>query len=250
MELEQFLRAYPRAAIAFSGGVDSAYLLYAAVKSGIQVKAYYVKTQFQPQFELEDATRLAKDVGARMQVLKMDVLGCPQIAENPGDRCYFCKKRIFQAILDAAGQDGYDVVMDGTNASDDASDRPGMRALEELRVVSPLRACALSKDAIRLRSREAGLFTHDKPAYACLATRIPTGEPITAEKLEKTERAERFLAGLGLRDLRVRMHGQNARIQVRGADLPEVIRNRERIVKELRQDYGGVWLDLEVRDEF
>lgn len=250
MDLEQFFREHPRAAIAFSGGVDSAYLLYAAVKSGARVKAYYVKTPFQPRFELEDALHLARKLNAQMQVLPVDILRHPEIQSNPGDRCYFCKKRLFGAILEAAGADGYEVLLDGTNASDDAADRPGMRALGELRVLSPLRVCGLTKEKIRQLSREAGLFTWDKPAYACLATRIPTGERITAEKLEKTERAENFLSGLGLRDFRVRMQGENARLQVRAADMPVVLDNRETIVKKLKRYYGGVWLDLEVRDEF
>ena len=247
MELERFFAENPRAAVAFSGGADSAYLLYAAVKAGANVKAYYVKTAFQPQFELEDAKKLAGELGTPMQVLPLDILCDQTVMANPPDRCYHCKKRIFSAIRAAAAQDGFSVLLDGTNASDDAGDRPGIRALEELSVRSPLREAGLTKAEIRRLSKEAGLFTHDKPAYACLATRIPTGETITAEKLRRTEWAETYLAGLGLRDFRVRAMGNTAKLQVRASDLNLVVTHREQITAELGKAYEGVLLDLEVR---
>ena len=247
MELERFFAENPRAAVAFSGGADSAYLLYAAVKAGANVKAYYVKTAFQPQFELEDAKKLAGELGTPMQVLPLDILRDQTVTANPPDRCYHCKKRIFSAIRAAAAQDGFSVLLDGTNASDDAGDRPGMRALEELSIRSPLREAGLTKAEIRRLSKEAGLFTHDKPAYACLATRIPTGETITAEKLRRTEWAESYLAGLGLRDFRVRAMGNAAKLQVRVSDLNLVVTHREQITAELGKAYEGVLLDLEVR---
>ena len=247
MELERFFAENPRAAVAFSGGADSAYLLYAAVKAGANVKAYYVKTAFQPQFELEDAKKLAGELGTPMQVLPLDILCDQAVTANPPDRCYHCKKRIFSAIRAAAAQDGFSVLLDGTNASDDAGDRPGIRALKELSVRSPLREAGLTKAEIRRLSKEAGLFTHDKPAYACLATRIPTGETITAEKLRRTEWAETYLAGLGLRDFRVRAMGNTANLQVRASDLNLVVTHREQIAAELGKAYEGVLLDLEVR---
>lgn len=205
MDLKDFFHQNPNVALAFSGGVDSAYLLYAALANGAQVRAYYVKSAFQPRFELEDARRLATELGADMEEIKEDVLADPAIAANPADRCYHCKKRIFAAIAKAATMDGFPVLLDGTNASDDAGDRPGMRALAELSVRSPLRECGLTKDEIRRRSKEAGLFTWDKPAYACLATRIPTGTEITRERLCRTEAAESYLAEIGLTDFRVRL---------------------------------------------
>lgn len=247
MELERFFAENPCAAVAFSGGADSAYLLYAAVKAGANVKAYYVKTAFQPQFELEDAKKLAGELGTPMQVLPLDILCNQTVMANPPDRCYHCKKRIFSAIRAAAAQDGFSVLLDGTNASDDAGDRPGIRALKELSVRSPLREAGLTKAEIRRLSKEAGLFTHDKPAYACLATRIPTGETITAEKLRRTEWAETYLAGLGLRDFRVRAMGNTAKLQVRASDLNLVVTHREQIAAELGKAYEGVLLDLEVR---
>lgn len=247
MNLTKFFTEHPKAAIAFSGGVDSAYLLYAAVRSSADVTAYYVNTAFQPRFELEDARRLAGELGAKLRIIPVDILCHNAVAANPPDRCYHCKKAIFSAILEAAKADGYNLLLDGTNASDDAADRPGMLALRELEVRSPLREAGLTKGGIRRLSKEAGLFTHDKPAYACLATRIPTGETITADKLRKTELAENWLSELGLRDFRVRLSGGNAKLQVTERDLEKVLRYRERIVTELKKYYKSVLLDLEVR---
>lgn len=247
MKLKQFFQENPRVAVAFSGGVDSAYLLYAALEYGAAVKAYYVQTAFQPQFEREDAMALAEELGTDLRILTLDVLCSDVVTANPPDRCYHCKTVIFTAIREAAKADGFALLLDGTNASDDASDRPGMRALKELAVRSPLRECGLTKTEIRRLSREAGLFTWEKPAYACLATRIPTGERITAEKLSRTEAAESWLMSLGLRDFRVRMQGEAAKLQVTEADLPTVLQNREQILEELKKYYSNVWLDLEVR---
>ena len=247
MTLQDFFAENPKAAIAFSGGVDSAYLLSEAIRCGTKVKAYYVKTAFQPQFELEDACRLAEELGADMEILPVDILCHSIVAANPADRCYHCKKVIFETILQAARRDGFTLLLDGTNASDDASDRPGMRALRELSVRSPLRECGLHKEEIRRLSKEAGLFTWDKPAYACLATRIPTGETITAQKLERTEKAESWLTALGFRDFRVRSEEDTAKLQVTEKDLPKVLEYREAIINELKQHYKAVLLDLEVR---
>lgn len=249
MELTAFFQKNPKFALAFSGGADSAYLLFAAVKSGADVRAYYVKSAFQPRFELEDAKRMAARLGAAMTVIDADVLSYGPVAANPPDRCYHCKRIILRAIMKQAEEDGYDMLIDGTNASDDAGDRPGMRALEELAVRSPLRECGLTKEEIRRRSRQAGLFTWDKPAYACLATRIPAGEAITREKLERTEQAEDFLRSLGFTDFRVRSVGDAAKLQVPAAQLEQLMRHRKSIVQELKKHYTSVLLDMEARDE-
>lgn len=247
MTLGEFFQMYPKVALAFSGGVDSAYLLYAAVSCGAQVRAYYVKSAFQPQFELEDAQRLAKELNADMRVLQVDVLANQHVASNPADRCYYCKREIFTAILNAAAEGGFSVLIDGTNASDDAADRPGMRALREMSVRSPLRECGLTKAEVRRLSKEAGLFTWDKPAYACLATRVPAGVEITEEMLQKTEAAEDFLFSQGFSDFRVRMMGNAARLQLPEAQLPLLLEKRQTVVSELKKSYGAVLLDLEVR---
>lgn len=248
MNLTQFFKENPETAIAFSGGVDSAYLLYAAVQAGARVRAYYVKTAFQPEFEYRDACRLAQQLGADMVTLRLDILADPQVAANPADRCLYCKRRIFTAISQAAHADGFRVLLDGTNASDRADDRPGMKALQELSVLSPLRLCGLTKAQIRQLSRQAGLFTHDKPAYACLATRIPAGVPITAGDLARTEECEDHLMQLGFSGFRIRLMGENAKLQLPEAQLPLLMARREDVLAKLKQHYSGVLLDLEVRE--
>ena len=249
MELSEFFTQHPRVALAFSGGVDSAYLLYAAVKSGAQVQAYYVKTAFQPQFEYADALRLAEQLGAPLTTLRLAVLEDADMTANPANRCYYCKRRIFTAITSAARRDGFQILLDGTNASDQISDRPGMKALQELSVLSPLRLCGLTKDEIRRRSRQAGLFTWNKPAYACLATRIPTGTAITQADLEKTERCEAFLMKLGFSGFRVRLMDGCARLEMPEDQQPALLAQREAVVRELKKDYKKVLLDLEARHE-
>lgn len=249
MTVNDFFTKHPKAAIAFSGGVDSAYLLAAAIYYGADVTAYYAKSSFQPEFELEDASRLAAQLGAKLKIVSIDILCDKEVCANPANRCYYCKKTIFHHILSAAKEDGYDLILDGTNASDDLSDRPGVKALAEYGVRSPLRECNLTKNTIRQLSRDLGLFTWDKPAYACLATRIPTGEEITAEKLVRTEHAENYLRSLGMRDFRVRMVNNGAKIQVSKGDFSILLGHREAVVKELKQSYDSVLLDLEARDE-
>ena len=249
MTLKEFFEAHPKTALAFSGGVDSSYLLYAAKQLGADVKAYYVKTAFQPEFEYQDALRLAKQLGANLQVLTLDVLACPDVTVNPKNRCYFCKQHIFGNILKQAKADGYDTVLDGTNASDQVSDRPGMKALQEMKVLSPLRLAGLTKTEIRRLSHEAGLFTWDKPSYACLATRIPAGTEITGADLARTEWAEDYLMNLGFRDLRVRQLGSDiARIQLPEAQMDTFMALRSEITRTLKTRYAGVVLDMEARN--
>ena len=248
MELADFFARHPKAALGCSGGVDSSYLLWSAKQCGADVRPYFITTAFQPAFELEDARRLCRDVGAELTILELDALADEAVAENPADRCYHCKRNLFGTLTQRARADGYCLLLDGTNASDDAGDRPGMRALRELEVRSPLRECGLTKAEIRARSKAAGLFTWDKPAYACLATRVPTGQRITAEALAKTEAAEGFLFSLGLTDFRVRYFAGAARIQAPAAQLALILARREEILTELRQYYPAVLLDLEVRE--
>ena len=244
MTLEAFFRQVPKAAVAFSGGTDSAFLLWAAKESGCDVRAYYVKTAFQPRFEYEDACRLAAELDVPMTVVDADILAVPEAAANGPQRCYHCKTALFSRLWQAARDDGYTVLLDGTNASDDAGDRPGMRALRELEVCSPLRECGLTKEEVRRRSREAGLFTWNKPAYACLATRIPTGTPITAGDLARVERAESALATLGLRDFRVRLFHGAARIQVTTEQYPLVLKHQAELLAALQSDFTSILLDL------
>ena len=178
------------------------------------IRPYFIKTAFQPEFELEDAALLCAELGIDLEILELDILSCAAVVENGARRCYHCKKALFTALTERAKADGFDTVIDGTNASDDAGDRPGMQALAELGVISPLRLCGVTKDEVRRLSKELGLFTANKPSYACLATRVPTGEMITEDKLETVEDAEGMLYTLGFSDLRIRLDGDTARVQL------------------------------------
>lgn len=248
MNLTDFFREEPKVALGFSGGVDSSYLLYAGLQAGADIKAYYIKTDFQPQFEQEDAERMARELGANLEVISMDICAQPDVVKNPENRCYYCKQVLFAAVVKKALEDGYPTVIDGTNASDAVEDRPGMRALMELSVRSPLRECGLTKAEIRRRSKEAGLFTWDKPAYACLATRVPSGQRIHPALLQKVERAEGALFSMGFRDFRVRVIGEDtAKIQLPEATLEQGVFRRVEIRKALAEDFSTILLDLKGR---
>ena len=245
--LKAFFQDHPRVALAFSGGTDSAYLLYAALACGCRIRAYYAHSPFQPDFEREDALRMADLLKADLRIVPLDVLSVEAVRVNPVNRCYFCKRAIFSALTERAAAEGYDVIIDGTNASDDADDRPGMRALKELKVLSPLRMCDITKAQVREYSRQAGLFTWNKPAYACLATRIPAGTPITREMLERVERAEGALFRMGFTDFRVRVLGEAARLQLPGAQMAGALEARKDIRAALKPWFEDVLLDLKDR---
>lgn len=247
MNLSEFFKENDRVALGFSGGVDSSYLLYAALKNGATVRAYYVRSAFQPSFEFDDAVRMAKELGADMKIIDVNVLADDAVASNPADRCYYCKKTLFGAIRERALADGFDVLMDGTNASDDSGDRPGMKALGEFSVRSPLRECGLTKADIRRLSKEAGLFTWNKPAYACLATRIPAGDRITPELLAKVEGAESELFAMGYSDFRVRVYKGAARLQFPGEQMETALKERDEIIRKLSPFFELVFLDLKGR---
>jgi len=250
LRLQEFFKQNPRIAVAFSGGVDSSYLLYAAKAAGNDVHAYFIKSEFQPQFELDEAKRMAKHLGVSLTIDVFSVLNEPSVADNPPDRCYYCKTKLLKRLWELAQVDGYTVLCDGTNADDDENDRPGMHALREQGVVSPLRSCELGKTEIRMLSEKAGLFTHDKPAYACLATRIPVDTIITPELLKMVEHAEMVLFDMGFSDFRVRMIPPGtAKIQVSGKQWDEAAARRAEILKALTPDFDNVVLDLALRKE-
>ena len=245
--LRAFFEAHPRLALAFSGGVDSAYLLYAARACGCDVAPFYARSAFQPEFERRDALRLAAQLDVALYEVPLDVLAVEAVRLNPVNRCYHCKRAIFTALLAAARARGYDAVMDGTNASDDAGDRPGMRALGELGVLSPLRLCGVTKDEVREYSRRAGLFTWDKPAYACLATRVPSGTPITSDMLASVEGAEGALFEMGFTDFRVRLFHGAARLQLPGGQMARALDRRAELRAALAPWFDTVMLDLKDR---
>jgi uncharacterized protein len=243
MDIPTFFQENPKAALGFSGGVDSSYLLYAGIHSGAKIKAYYVSSEFQPQFEKADAVRMADQLGAEITIIDADILSVPNVAENPSDRCYYCKSAIFSIIKKAARNDGFSLLIDGTNASDETADRPGMRALTELEVQSPLRECGISKSEVRRLSKEAGLFTWNKPAYACLATRIPGGTYITAGDLGRVERAEDSLRALGFSDFRVRLSGSSARLELPASQISRAQCMKVEIDELLHQEFETIVLD-------
>ena len=247
--LKNFLKELNKQGIclAFSGGIDSTVLLFLC--KDLNLTAVTFKSVFQTEEEIEETTTLCNFYGVKQEIIEYFPLENEIIKNNPKDRCYHCKRLIMDTIAKAAAEDGYAIIADGTNASDDASDRPGTRALKELGIRSPLRECSLTKDEIRRLSREAGLFTWDKSAYACLATRIPSGEPIDKEKLSITEEAEDFLQSLGFSDFRVRLLAGCARIQIRESQYPLLLEKRTEINNKLGELYKAVLLDMEARDE-
>lgn len=172
-----------RYGLAFSGGCDSAFLLAAMRRAGLDVKAYTVSTAFQAPSELDDARRVALETGADLEVIEADILVRDEICSNPADRCYHCKRFIFSEILSAMERDGRHVLVDGTNASDDPARRPGFRALDEMGVRSPLREAGFTKDDVRASSRAMGLSTAYKPSFSCLATKVAEGNRIDENSL-------------------------------------------------------------------
>ena len=247
MDLNEFFAQNNRAAIAFSGGVDSSYLLYAAGKAGVGVKGYFVKSEFQPVSEVENAKKVAAHAGVELEIIQCSILNALEVIENSKDRCYFCKKKIFSHILEKAKADGFNTILDGTNASDDIADRPGYQALQEMKVLSPLRICGLTKEQIRKLSKEAGLTTWDKPSYSCLATRIPTDTAIEKSMLEATEHAEEYLKSLGFTDFRIRYLSGYAQIQLKNSQLTAFLAQKANIKNKLETWYSGVLLDMETR---
>lgn len=227
MDLKEFFDKHKRVALGFSGGVDSSFLLYEGRRLGADIRPYYVRTCFQPAFEYSDALRMAED----MEIISLDILQDERVKKNQQDRCFHCKMHIFEEISRRARADGYTAVIDGTNASDDAGDRPGMKALEILGVLSPLRMCGLTKDEIRRRSEQAGLFTWNKPAYACLATRIISGNEIDESTLRRIEKCEEELMNCGFSDFRIRVDKGKASIYISSVQSEKAECERDSILR-------------------
>ena len=203
-----------RVAVAYSGGVDSSFLCRVSHDVlGDNAVAITVVSPMLPASELEEAKRLADAIGIRHILLHEEAID-PTVAENPIDRCYRCKRIEFSVITKAAADSGIAHVLDGSNLDDLSDYRPGLRALAEMGIHSPLRDVGLRKADIRALSQKLGLPTWDKPAFACLASRVPYGERITSEKLHRIDKAESYLRGIGLRQVRVRSHQDLARIEV------------------------------------
>jgi pyridinium-3,5-biscarboxylic acid mononucleotide sulfurtransferase len=236
--------------VAFSGGVDSTLLLKVAHDVlGDKVLAVTAVSQLTPRQERKDAVKMAELIGANYLQVDADDLADPVFAANPRDKCYHCKKRRFGLLKQMAGEKGLKFVVDGTNSDDFDDYRPGMKAIEELGIRSPLSASGFSKEDIRQLSHQLGLPTWDKPAFACLASRVPYGYVITAEKLKQIDEAEIFLQSMGLcRQVRVRHHGPVARLEVDPQTFQQFIEpeNRTKITDYFKKlGFQFVALDLE-----
>jgi len=212
--LLKYMRDLGSVVVAFSGGVDSTFLLKAAKEAlGDKAAALTVVSPYIPKWEISEAEELAKGIGIRHEFLEVPAI-IEEIRFNPKDRCYLCKTAVFSMVKNFAQDYGFKYVADGTNADDINEYRPGLRALKELEIKSPLLENGLAKNEIRELSKELDLPTWDKPSYACLLSRIPYGTELREEDFEKIEKSERFMMENGFRAVRVRCHGDLARIEV------------------------------------
>ena len=248
LKLKEQLADFGSIVIAFSGGVDSTFLLTAAHETlGEKAVAVTAAPAFVPLRELEEAAAFCRERSIRQIVIPAAELNLDDVRHNPPDRCYHCKKNIFGKILAVASREGIAVVAEGSNVDDTRDYRPGMLAIQELRIRSPLLEAGLTKQDIRDLSRELGLPTWDKPSFACLASRFVYGEPITDEKLRMVDRAEQLLMDLGFRQYRVRIHGNLARIELLPEDLQKAAEEEIRgIIASKLKEYGFSYVTLDL----
>ncbi|UZQ82036.1 ATP-dependent sacrificial sulfur transferase LarE [Thermoanaerobacter sp. RKWS2] len=247
--LKSYIKEMGSLAVAYSGGVDSTFLIKVAHDVlGDKALAVTARSSTYPEREFNEAIKCIQEIGARHIVITSEELDIVGFSSNPIDRCYYCKKELFQKVWKVAKENGIDHIADGSNYDDLNDYRPGMKAAQELNVVSPLKFAKLTKKDIRALSKEMGLPTWDKPSFACLASRIPYGELITQEKLSMIDKAENFLIELGFRQLRVRHHGNIARIELGEKDYDKIL-NRDlmkKIAAKLKDiGFTYVTLDLE-----
>ena len=244
--LTERIKAAGKLAVAFSGGTDSTYLVYKAHEVlGDNALAVTIRSQVLTGEDFEWTVNFCQDNGIKQVVIDCDVFESEQFEDNPPDRCYYCKKMDFEAILKTAKEHGIEMVADGSNVDDTGDYRPGMRAMAELGIVSPLKEAGLTKNDIRQLSKEAGLPTWDKPAAACLASRFAYGEKITTEGLVRVANAEKFIRDLGFKGIRVRVHGGLARIEVAPEDMERFLGNADEVTGKLKSlGFTYVTMDL------
>ncbi len=245
--LKAYLRSLGSVAVAYSSGVDSTFLLKVAHDLlGDKVIAITATSSFFPKRESDEASDFCKANGIKQIIVASEELDIPEIRHNPTNRCYLCKKDLFTKILSIAKENGLAYVVEGSNMDDTGDYRPGLKAIAELGIKSPLRECNLYKEEIRTLSKQLNLPTWNKPSFACLASRFVYGEEITREKLKMVEKAEESLLKLGFKQFRVRIHGENlARIEVLPAELEKLFSLRETISKALHEvGFTYITMDL------
>ncbi len=245
--LEKLISTFPSAIVAFSGGVDSTFLAVVVHRAlGERCLAVTAVSPTYPETELTEARELAARLGFPHQVIQTDEFEDPDFINNPPERCYFCKRSLFRKLKRIAVEKEFAVVLDGANLDDLADFRPGHRAASELKVRKPLQEVGLTKEEIRGLSKEMGLSTWKKPAYACLASRIPYGRKITVEALARIDAAERFLRSLGFEEMRVRDHFPVARLEIAPDDLERAWQRRPQIASKLHElGFPYVAIDLD-----
>lgn len=246
-QLQQLLQNLKSCAIAFSGGVDSTFLIKVAYDVlGDNALAVTATSSTYPVRELEEAKQYAQKIGIPHIIIPSEELDILKFSDNLPDRCYYCKKELFQKILQIAKEHHLNTVLDGSNADDTFDYRPGARARSELQIRSPLKEVGLTKQEIRQLSASLQLKSSEKPAFACLASRFPYGVKITKERLKQVEAAEEYLCSLGIRQYRVRYHDHIARIEVTPDDFPDILAHAKKIIKRFKTlGFTYIALDLE-----